>query len=201
MELILVRHPQVQAEPGTCYGQLDVPLREPVTPDPADIARVLGALSERPVVRVLSSPLQRALRLAEALATHFGSPLQTDPRWMELHFGQWEGLPWQRVPRAESDAWADDVEHRAPPGGETLAALRQRVHAAMDAAANACPPTGRVLVVAHAGPMRVAAARARGLSQAEQWDLSLPFGGWLRLHATPVGHDWQWQDRPGSSAA
>jgi broad specificity phosphatase PhoE len=29
MPLILIRHTAVDVQPGTCYGQADVPLREP----------------------------------------------------------------------------------------------------------------------------------------------------------------------------
>ena len=184
MELILLRHPVVAAPAGTCYGQADLPLREPMEPP---LAQVLQALPAG-IDALWTSPLQRARTLAEALAPALGCAPQTDARWQELHFGDWEGRPWSAIDRAESDPWAADPEHRAPPGGETLAALRARVHAAMDALAE--QSATRALVVAHAGPIRVALARARGHVATEALAQPLAFGG-----LTVLRHDGQrWSD-------
>lgn len=182
MELILLRHPVVAAAAGTCYGQADLPLREPMEPP---LAQVLQALPTG-IDALWSSPLQRARVLAQALAPALGCALQIDARWQELHFGAWEGRPWSAIDRAESDPWAADPEHQAPPGGETLAALRARTHAAMDALADL--PAARVLVVAHAGPIRVALARARGQAATEALAQPLAFGGLTRL--THIGGQW-----------
>ncbi|MBQ0932983.1 alpha-ribazole phosphatase family protein [Ideonella sp. 4Y16] len=180
MELILLRHPVVAAPAGICYGQADLPAREPLEPPPAQVLQALPG----PVDALWTSPLRRARVLAEALAATLGCPPREDARWMELHFGAWEGHPWSAIDRAESDPWADDPEHRAPPGGETLAALRARVHAAMDALA--ATRLQRVLVVAHAGPIRVALARARGQAATEALAQPLAFGG-----LTVLRHDGQ----------
>lgn len=180
MELILLRHPVVAAPAGTCYGQIDLPLREPMEPPLAQLLQALPA----GITALWTSPLQRARGLAEALAPALGCALQTDVRWQELHFGAWEGRPWSAINRAESDPWAADPEHLAPPGGETLAALRTRVHAAMDALTG--HPATRVLVVAHAGPIRVALARARGQAATEALAQPLAFGG-----LTVLRHDGQ----------
>lgn len=190
MELILVRHTPVLLPEGTCYGQLDVAAREPLAPAPQEVLQALAAAPR--IEAACCSPLQRARQLAAPLAEALGLPLATDPRWMELHFGDWEGQRWEHIPRALSDAWLADVEHRAPPGGETLAALRERVWAAMDALADG--PAACALVVAHAGPIRVALARARGLPPAAQLAQPLAFGGVTRLHAQRAGGGWRWQE-------
>ena len=191
MELILVRHPEVAVAAGTCYGQADVPLRLPMRPA---VAELLGPLLDAgPVCRVVSSPLQRAQRPAQALAEALGCPLSTDPRWMELAFGDWEGRRWDLIPRHESDPWAEQPEHRAPPGGETLLQLRERVHAAMDALLEARPALQRTLVLCHAGPIRVARARALGVPLREALAHPLPFGGSVVLRAQRAGSLWQWE--------
>jgi alpha-ribazole phosphatase len=182
VELILLRHPVVAAPAGTCYGQADLPAREPLEPGAPQVLQSLPTSIDA----LWTSPLRRARVLADALAPALGLPLQVDARWMELHFGAWEGRPWSAIDRADSDPWAADPEHRAPPGGETLAALRTRVHAAMDALAAA--PAARVLVVAHAGPIRVALARARGSAAIEAMAHPLAFGGLTRLRHD--GHRW-----------
>jgi alpha-ribazole phosphatase len=196
MELILVRHPEVALPAGTCYGQLDVALAEPMAPPAAEVLACVQAGGL--VQRLVSSPLQRAARLAEHLSEALGCPCQLDSRWRELHFGDWEGWAWSAIPRALSDAWLVDVEHRAPPGGETLNELRTRVWAAMDDCAEHAgdDPLPRCVVVAHAGPIRVALARARGTSSQAQLSHPLAFGGLTRLSArrTPAG--WHWQEMP-----
>ncbi len=196
-----MRHPEVAAPAGTCYGQTDLPARTPMAP-PLD--QVQAALAARgPLAALAGSPLQRARGLARALSGAMGCPLwPADPRWMELHFGAWEGRPWSAIPREQSDPWAEDPLHRAPPGGETLAALAGRVHAAMDAAADALATHGgtRLAVVAHAGPIRLARARALGhdIRQAADPALAhpLPFGGLTPLRATRRDGHWHWSLLP-----
>jgi alpha-ribazole phosphatase len=201
MELILVRHPEVDLPAGTCYGQADVAMRAPMAP-PLDQVRAALAAHE-PLTALAGSPLQRARGLAQALSVALACPLwPADARWMELDFGSWEGRPWSAIPRAESDPWAEDPLHRAPPGGESLAMLATRVHAAMDAAADALAAAGgeRLAVVAHAGPIRIARARALGhdIRQAADPALAhpLPFGGLTPLRATRRDGHWHWSLLP-----
>lgn len=193
MDLILVRHTRVAAPASTCYGQWDVPLCEPADPPFDDVAARLAALCEPlgAVQRIVSSPLQRAARLAQDLATRLALPWVDDARWMELNFGEWEGRPWHLIPRAESDPWAADYHHRAPPGGETHAALVGRVQAALSCLLATEDPVaaGPCVVVTHAGPIRCLLAAALGGPASQQPDVSLDFGGlvWLRGGAVPEG--------------
>jgi len=198
MDLILVRHTRVAMPAGTCYGQLDVPLQQPAEPSFEQVqagvvqvlARVLAGLPDGHRVapdRLLCSPLRRAAVLADALGATWALAAQADTRWMELNFGEWEGRPWEDIPRAQSDPWAADFYRLAPPGGETYAALCARVAAAMDEQAEA---GGCAVVVCHAGPMRVAAARGLGLSMSQWPEVALPMGGCLHLRTAP---DLSWQ--------
>lgn len=190
-DVLLLRHPRPDVPPGHCYGQWDVPAVQPLDPVLAEVLARLPALTDRPVgqVHLFSSPLQRAQALAQPLAGALGWPLHLDPRWQELNFGAWEGRAWTDIPRHESDAWAADVHHRAPPGGETQAQLRARVHAALT---ERCRAPGLTLGVSHAGPIRCAVAVALGLPADQVPDVALDFGRltWLRWH----GGDWpRWQ--------
>ncbi len=196
VDLLLLRHPRVALPPGICYGQLDAPAAQPLNPSWQQVATQLDAslASLNPaaplrVGRVVSSPLQRARALAQPLAQHFQAPLLEDARWQELHFGHWEGRAWAEIDRAESDPWAADPHTHAPPGGETQAALHQRVAAALaelaDLAGSADAAAGTCLIVSHAGPIRCALAIALGLPAAQVPELALDFGRltWLRWHA------------------
>ncbi|HYG04901.1 MAG TPA: histidine phosphatase family protein [Stenotrophomonas sp.] len=107
---------------------------------------------------VVSSTLQRCAAFAHELATQRGCPLRLDPRLVEYHFGQWQGVPIEDIARDAGDAlgrfWSDPVAH-PPPGGEPFAEFRGRLAAALDQiAAEHAGSARRVLVVTHGGAIR-----------------------------------------------
>lgn len=157
MRLILVRHPQPQAEPGLCYGTTDLAAL------PGEPERVLAALRASaaipPGAALYSSPLQRCTALANLL----GRPT-LDPRLRELHFGDWEMRPWDDIPRTDIDAWAADMAHYHPGGGESAAEAAQRV---LDFRAGLLQqPHREVVIVCHAGTMRLLMAYETGMDAA-----------------------------------
>jgi alpha-ribazole phosphatase len=157
VQLFLIRHPSPVIEHGVCYGRLDVDCHAPEL--------VAGALRPRlPVgIAVYSSPLRRALRLARALSPQ--TPVRVDPRLSEIDLGAWEGRRWDDIERREIEAWASDISGFAPPGGESVAALRARALGFAAALAD------DAIVVTHLGVMRVLAGHWR----------QLPFAAWSRL--------------------
>ncbi len=106
-----------------------------------------------------SSPATRCLTLARAIVATTQAELRIDDRLQELNFGEWEGLRWDNIARAQLDRWAAAPAIFAPPGGESGLALLARVHgvyrdlraAGLDAA-----------VISHGGPLRLLHALARG---------------------------------------
>ncbi len=160
MRLFLVRHPAPSIAPGICYGSTDLAVA------PAELARVLAALSDTlPAdLPLFSSPLLRCAGLGRALAASLKSTsLTIDARLAELDFGTWEMQSWDAVPRTEIDAWAADVVHYCPGGGESVLAMAERVqawHADLLRMNHAS-----AVVVCHAGTMRL--LLASGLSVRE----------------------------------
>lgn len=146
-----MRHPAPLVEPGICYGRIDVALH----PD-ADVERMASDPLLAGSKQVWTSPSRRCRQLAGRIAAALDVPLSADPRLMELDFGDWEGKPWDDLPRAELDRWATDpIDFRAP-GGESGAELIARItdfHARL---------TQDCVVVSHGGPLRVLAALLRG---------------------------------------
>lgn len=172
MGMICLRHPRTAAPEGLCYGRLDLPLGME-----AD-AEIAAALSASPAAaRVFSSPSQRCLRLAEALAARDGVALIVDTRLTELDFGAWEGRFWAEIDRAESDPWAEDPLHRAPPGGETFRALQARIDAVL---AETRPDD---VIVTHAGPIRAMRMRLEGLGFAAAFAAPVPFAVPIEMRA------------------
>jgi alpha-ribazole phosphatase len=153
---------------GLCYGRSDLPLAA----DPAACAAALRP--QLPAgLPLFSSPLLRCRALAERLhpAPSF------DARLMEMDFGAWELRAWDAIERAQLDAWAADPLGFAPPGGESVAAMRARVRDFLAGLA------GDAVLVTHAGVMKLVCAEIRGLQPADWLGLGFAHGGLTVLSA------------------
>lgn len=154
MRLYLVRHLAPQVAAGVCYGRTDL------TVDPAQEVAALPALRRAlpPALPLYSSPLRRCVSLASAL----GGAIAFDARLAELDFGTWEMRAWDSIDRTEVDAWAADVVHYRPGGGESVIDMALRIDAFYDDLVAARIPAA--IIVCHAGAIRLLTARARGLN-------------------------------------
>lgn len=157
MQLYLIRHPAPQVAAGICYGRSDLPLAEDVT---AAAARI--RLQLPPELPVYCSPLQRCRQLADALHPAASS----DARLQEMNFGTWELCPWERIQRAALDGWAADPLGYAPPQGESVGELQERVQSFIGATRR--QGVARAALVTHAGVMKVLVGQARRLP-AHDW--------------------------------
>jgi len=161
--IYLIRHPAV-AVSGLCYGQSEVALAAPVETLAAQLRAQLPT-----EFTLLSSPLSRCARLAEAL----GAP-RYDARLREIDFGAWELQAWDTIAREQLDAWAaNPLDFRAH-GGESVRQMAARAVAALDEAL-----TGEarpLVIVGHAGPLRALVGRLQGMP-AETWmQLAIGYG-------------------------
>lgn len=180
--LWLVRHATPLIAPGTCYGHLDVPADTAATQ--AAATHLAAVLPDG--VPVMHSTLQRCEQLALDLkALRPDLTVLADPRLREMNFGAWEGQRWDAIGKAPIDAWTTDFAHSAPGGGECLAAMLQRVSAALLAAQqqSAAHSGSDVVWITHAGVARCVRWLQRctpgQLPQADQWPPSAPScGAW-----------------------
>ncbi len=132
--VILVRHGQTEWNRVERFrGRADVPLNEVGLAQAQSTGRRVAA--EWQPSAVYSSPLSRAVRTAEAIAGHFGLPVQVHPSLADIDYGQWQGLTPEeaRVRWSEMvDAWYNAPQRAQIPGGETLAELRERALATVE---------------------------------------------------------------------
>jgi alpha-ribazole phosphatase len=185
MRLVLVRHPRPEVAEGLCYGRTDLPAA------PGQAAQVLAALSAAdlpPRAALYSSPLLRCRDLAQAFAAQRGTELHLDARLAEMDFGAWEMRPWDAIPRAQIDAWAEDLPGYRPGGGETVLEMAARVAAFLAALRAGGQRQQRdAIVICHAGTMRLLAALQAGLPlretalRAARHAHAIPYGGVLTL--------------------
>ena len=158
--LVLLRHGQtsLNAE-GRLAGRLDVPLTELGETQARAAAAAVRRLGEP--IRIVSSPLRRARQTAEMI----GGPVEIDERWIELDYGEYDGVKSSDVPEAVWSAWRADPDY-APPGGESLNSVGERVRAACDEIARSAPV---VVVVSHVSPIKAAVTWALGVPDALAW--------------------------------
>ncbi len=172
MCLILVRHTRPAVPEGVCYGVTDLDVAPTFDREAASVIASLPA-----VERLVTSPLRRCMRLAERIAAARGLTPVVDGRLREMDFGRWEGLPWEDIDRAELDAWAADLLHARPHGGESVRMVSERVAAALaDCRREGVPHA----VITHAGVIK--AARA-GAGHVEPWTAGVDYGGWVCVEA------------------
>lgn len=177
MEFVLVRHTACEIASGVCYGRLDLPLRANAN---EDIGATLANIP--PVSAIFSSPATRCVTLAQRLAARERGNVTLLDTLRELDFGAWEGRRWDEIPRTDSDHWAEDPWNRAPPGGETEAALFARVTTAYRTIAST--DASRVAIVAHGGPLRLLRCLILARPIEERWSWSIAPGHVERLNST-----------------
>lgn len=110
---------------------------------------------------VVTSPLQRARRTAEAVAEATGAALIVDDDLVEADFGAWQGLTFAEA----SERWPEELAawltgpDAAPPGGESFAMVAMRVLAALDRLIES-HRYARAVVVSHVTPIKTLVCRA-----------------------------------------
>lgn len=159
--LIVVRHGRTEANAsGLLLGGADPELDELGRAQAASLAAAIPDVD-----LVVASPLRRARQTAAA----FGRPVETDDRWIELDYGDWDGRRITEVTAEQWAAWRADPDFR-PPGGETLAELGRRTRRACDDLVEAATD-GTVVVVTHVSPLKAAVAWALGVGDEVTWRL------------------------------
>lgn len=157
--LYLVRHGRTEANAGgRLQGRIDLPIDEVGR---AQAAAVTSLLSN--VDRVVCSPSLRARQTAEV----FGIDPELDERWLEMDYGDFDGVAMADVPGDMWAQWITDPNFR-PPGGESLQEMGDRVFAACDDLLEAAR-TADIVVVSHATPIKAAMAWALGVDVTITW--------------------------------
>jgi len=164
-----VRHAPVTANEGCCYGQTDFPC------DTADTAAFASLARKLPRDAVwIASPLRRTHMTAAALVAAGlpgpepipGPGIAIEPDLIEQNFGDWQGVRYGELAARRGDDWSRfwlAPAYETPPGGESFAALTERVHGAI-ARLNERHCGADILVIGHGGTIRAALALALGLS-------------------------------------
>jgi broad specificity phosphatase PhoE len=163
--IFIVRHGETLANREYRFiGSRDDPLSEHGQMQAAQVAEALAAF---PIAAVYSSPMQRTYSTAVPIAERHNLSVQKIDALRECGFGVWEGMSRAEIlARSPEDArhfyeWERDST-LAPPGGESMIALQQRVCSGVEQLALAHPDQNIVLV-SHVGPIKALMCAALGV--------------------------------------
>jgi broad specificity phosphatase PhoE len=175
---------------GRWQGHADVPLN---ATGHAQALALAERLRERGIAAVATSDLARARRTAELVAGALGLRVAlVDPDLREQRFGRFEGLTPRECEERYPTDWARYAAdpHPGPPGGESRAALLERVLRAVLGASARLPAAP--LIVTHGGAMRALLA-AIPADAAPCATGRIPNGGVMRVSLAagrPVAATW-----------
>lgn len=147
-------------------------------------ARYLGG---RPIVAVWSSPLERALRTAEALATRVGLPVRVDPALAEWGLmDRWAGVSWQDLPERYPGELEAYLEHPAELAfsPESLSDLAERAATSIRRLERS-HPHGELAVVSHSATVRAAVLALTGNRLETYWEEEPAHGSVTTLRPGP----------------
>ena len=168
-KIILVRHGQTAWNLNGHYkGQSDVPLTERGKKQ-AELLRDHFPVAQ--VAAIYSSDLCRARVTAETIAEHFDLPVQQEPAFRELAFGDWESLTYQQIVEGWPEGMANFLEHpdiMRIPHGETFAEVQQRGMKRLREL-SAKHAGGTFVVVCHGAILRTILCAVLGMPLANVW--------------------------------
>jgi broad specificity phosphatase PhoE len=132
LTLVLTRHGlTTRSYPEQHLGQkVDVPLSEEGKAQAIALAERLGPIAFE---RIVASPLLRARQTAEAIAAAPGTAprpeIETDPRLLEMDYGEWEGLTYEQIEERDGERrrlWEADPANLPCSRGESGNQVAQR---------------------------------------------------------------------------
>jgi alpha-ribazole phosphatase len=149
-------------------------------------------LQKEMISAIYTSDLVRARETAEIIAQQRTPAVQirVSAAWRELDFGDWEGLTYAQIAEHSQDqlGFFTDPEQYSPPNGEPVAQMQQRVKDGLSAIVHSddLPAAGEVVIVSHAGPLRVMLCILLGIPLKRQWQLRLDPGSLSAIDLLPV---------------
>ncbi len=164
MKLVLVRHGETEWNKlGRFQGHHDVELNEKGAAQARETAQAVAKWQHS---AVFSSPLHRAMRVAEEISLLSGMPVVPVPEFMELKLGDLEGITgadlrktWPEL----STTWRSDPGRVVMPNCESLAQLQERAWCALIDLEQNHQGDETVIVVSHNFAIRTMIGKLLGM--------------------------------------
>lgn len=177
MRLILLRHAETKANADNKY--IGHSYSEYTEKGKKQIKNILRLLSKESFDRVYSSPLPRALKLAEMISHQMNCELLIEESLKEMNFGIFEGKRYQEAEREYKDEWekwTDDYINYRIPDGECYLDLHQRVTTFIDSLKGKS-----TLLLTHGGIIQTIITYLLDLDIDDRWHFKIPPGGLVEI--------------------
>jgi probable phosphomutase (TIGR03848 family) len=128
------------------------------------VARLAERLRGRSIAAVYTSPMERAVETAAAIAERVGRSASVVEGLTEMDFGSWSGTPLEQLDRLEP--WKRFNVNRTgtrAPGGEHIVEVQERMVVAIEALRER-HREGTIVVVSHGDPLKTVVAYYVGFS-------------------------------------
>ncbi len=171
-EIILARHGETGWNVEEIFrGRIDVELNETGLKQAKLLAEYLSHIK---ISAIYSSPLKRALKTAESIASHHKLDVEIAPGLIDFNYGEWQGLPHQEVKDRYKELYAEWMGNPhliRMPNGESLNDVRER---AMGVVSNVITEyKGIVVLVSHRVVNKVLICALLGLDNSHFWNIRL----------------------------
>jgi len=167
----LIRHGTTEWNQGEVFrGRVDCPLNETGRAEAREVAAYLKGVE---MEKIYTSPLSRAAETAEAIAATRGLQIIPDPAFIDLDFGEWQGLPLKEVREKYAElyrTWRDRPQEITFPGGENLARVRARAWEGLLRVVRENEEK-TALIVSHRVITKVLICAALGLDDSHFWQI------------------------------
>lgn len=170
LTVYLIRHGKTEGDGVKRYkGSLDVPMSGIGAKQIEAASRFINndlAVNGARLAAVYSSPLSRAVKSADIIASPHGlAPIMIDDL-KERNFGEWEGMSFDEIEAAHPDAfkaWAKDPLNHSPVGGESTREVDQRASRALEEILSKHKSDCSIAITAHGGINRAILCRLLGM--------------------------------------
>jgi len=170
VEIILARHGDTEWNVAEVFrGRIDVELNETGVKQAELLAEYLGNLK---IEAVYSSPLKRAVRTAEMIASYHQLDVEISPGLIDFNYGEWQGLPHREVKDKCKELyaqWIKDPHKVKMPAGESLDDVSKRAVDVVDKIVAEYKET--VVLVSHRVVNKVLICALLGLDNSHFWNI------------------------------
>ena len=170
--IILVRHGETEWNIEEVFrGRIDIELNETGMKQAELLAEYLSHVK---IDAVYSSPLKRALKTAEIIASYHKLDIEITPGLIDFDYGKWQGLAHQQVKDKYKELyaeWINSPDQVKMLTGESLSDVRER---AMGVVSDVIAKyEGSVALVSHRVVNKVLVCALLGLGNSHFWNIRL----------------------------
>jgi len=174
VNIYLIRHGETKWNREKVFrGQMDIPLNEFGRLQAEKLSETLKMQKlKNPVF--ISSPLKRARETAEIATNLFAkAEININDAFIDISFGQWEGLPLHEIESDYPDlyqTWVQNPEKVDFPNGENIKVVADRAEEGIYQAVHANPES-ELVIVAHRVINKALLCRLLGMELKAFWKL------------------------------